>query len=237
MLYPRLVLLILWLLLLSALGLLWAPFRWGTLNFNRDFARVFARVALRLCRIRLEVEGLEHLEAHQPCIYVGNHQSGLDMATFGRIFPRRTVVIGKKELLWIPLFGLTFAAGGNLLIDRKRRVRAIAGLAQVVEAIRARGASVFIFPEGTRNRSSEPLLPFKKGAFYMAIHAGVPIVPIVSQPLGPLVSWKERRIRGGRLRLRVLPPISTRGLSEADVDRLVTRTREAMSEALRGLST
>lgn len=95
------------------------------------------------------------------------------------------------------------------------------------------------FPEGTRNHSGDPLLPFKKGAFYMAIAAKVPIVPIVCAPLHRVFSWKERRL-GGDLHIRILPPIQTAHLSgdksAGDVEKLLQETREKMLEAFRGLS-
>jgi 1-acyl-sn-glycerol-3-phosphate acyltransferase len=233
--YVRIALSLSWLLISCGIGLVLCVVRWGHPNLDRDFARVFSWGVLRIAGVRVATEGLEHLTAAQPCIYVANHQSGFDMATFGAIYPTRTIVIGKKELKWIPLFGLFFVAAGNIMIDRQRRTKAIAGLGQAVEAIRERGSSIWIFPEGTRNRTRELLQPFKKGAFYMAIEAGVPIVPIVSAPLEPVLNWRRKKVNGGTLRLRVLPPVPTKGFRSKDVDPLADRVRGMMMEALRGL--
>jgi 1-acyl-sn-glycerol-3-phosphate acyltransferase len=233
--YLRLLLIVFWLILSCVLGLLSCVALWGNVNLDHYFGHLFAWGATRIAGIRVVAEGLEHLESHQPCIYVANHQSGMDMATFGTLYPKRTVVVGKKELLYIPFFGLFFKAAGNIIINREKRVSAIAGLSAAVEHIKSRRVSVWIFPEGTRNRSSERLMPFKKGAFYMAVQAQVPIVPIVCSRLEPVVSWEEKRIRGGRLRVRVLPPIDTRGYGERDVERLGGETRDRMLEALEDL--
>src|SRR4051812_43068242 len=105
----------LWLTLCSCVGIVYSVLRWGNLNIDRDFARVFSWGALRILGIRIQVEGREHLENAQPCIYVANHQSNLDMAVFGPVYPARTVVIGKKELKWVPFFGILFMAAGNIM--------------------------------------------------------------------------------------------------------------------------
>lgn len=236
MFYFKLFLLIIWSIFASALGLFYSIVRWGNLNIDRDYGRFFSWGALKILGVRIECEGTEYLEASQPCIYIVNHQSGLDMATLGPIYPQRTIVIGKKELLWIPFFGIFYLAAGNIIIDRKRTVKAVAGLSQAVETIRKKKVSIWIFPEGTRNRTGEGLLPFKRGAFHMAVQAGVPLVPIISGPLAGIASWKNRKLCGGLVKVRVLPPISTQGLNEKDVDRLTRETREKMLEAFHSLS-
>ncbi len=88
------------------------------------------------------------------------------------------VAVGKKSLLWLPFFGLIFWLSGNVLIDRSNRSRAIGTIGQVVERIKNRGTSIWMFPEGTRSKG-RGLLPFKAGAFHTAVQAEVPVVPIV----------------------------------------------------------
>jgi 1-acyl-sn-glycerol-3-phosphate acyltransferase len=232
MIYVRVLLIALWMLFCCLVGLMGCLVLWGNDNLDHYFARLYAWGANLFGRIRVDVQGVEHLEAHQPCLYVANHQSAMDMATFGHVYPQRTVVVGKKELYYIPLFGLFFKAAGNITINRSKRVSALASLADAVEQIKARKVSVWIFPEGTRNRSDQPMLPFKKGAFYMAVQAGVPIVPVLCSSLTGLVSWKERSFRGGTVQVQILPPISTKGLTEQDVDRLLAQTRDLMIAGL-----
>ena len=121
------------------------------------------------------ISGAEYLKSPQPCVYVANHQSAIDVALFGPICPDRVVIIGKKEIRWIPFFGLLFELAGNLMIDRKNRTQALAGLDVITHAIQSRGQCVFVFPEGTRNHNPEKkeMLPFKTGAFAAAIGAQV----------------------------------------------------------------
>ena len=233
----RLVFLCLWLLISCVLGTIFCVFRWGNPSNNSIFARVFAIPATKICSIRVAIYGREHLLANQPCIYVASHQSAVDLATYGLLFPTKTLVIGKKELKWIPGFGLYFMASGNIMIDRKNRRKAVAGLGEAVNAARDKGLSIWIFPEGTRNVSGEGLLPFKRGAFHTAIAAGIPIVPLVQSPFVNLISWKNKVLGGGSVEIRILPPISTAGMTSADVEKLSNLTRSKMLEALPGLTT
>jgi len=236
MIYLRLLLVLLWFPIPYGIGFLISPFQWGNTNLNRYAAMAFGKVALRILGIRLEIEGLDQLEKHQPCIYVANHQGALDILTFGTIYPRHCVVIGKKEIAYIPVLNLYFVAAGNVLVDRKNRASAVSSLMKAVNAVKKRGASIWIFPEGTRNRTEAIMLPLKKGAAHMAIAAQVPIVPVVSSIIKG-VNWDYRKLKNGTVRLKVLPPISTQGLTTADIDRLNETVRSAMMEAVRGLST
>ena len=210
--------------------------RWGDLRNVHDIGRMMAFGILPLARVRVEVEGGQWLgPEHQPCVYVGNHQSGFDVPLFGRFCPNRIIAVGKKELKWVPFFNLAWMGSGNVSIDRGNRIKAVAGLEDVVRAIRGKGASVVIFPEGTRNRQGGDLLPFKKGAFHMAIAAQVPVVPIVLSPVTRVLDFKARRL-GGTMRVKVLPPVSTQGLTRDDVDALTQKVRGQMVEAFRSLA-
>ncbi|EJS91866.1 1-acyl-sn-glycerol-3-phosphate acyltransferase, partial [Pasteurella multocida subsp. multocida str. Anand1_cattle] len=112
------------------------------------------------------------------CIYIGNHQNNYDMVTISYMVQPRTVSVGKKSLIWIPFFGLLYWVTGNILIDRENRTKAHGTMNEVAHRIHDDDLSVWMFPEGTRSRG-RGLLPFKTGAFYAAIAAGVPIVPVV----------------------------------------------------------
>jgi 1-acyl-sn-glycerol-3-phosphate acyltransferase len=235
--YLKIALIQLWFVFACGLGVLFSLFRWGDLNLNHDFTKVMAWGMLRIARWKVDVEGGEFLESSQPCVYLANHQGTMDMATFGSIYPHRTLVIAKTELKWVPCVGLFLYAAGNIMIHRQSRSRAIAGLSEAVEQIRRKNASVWVFPEGTRNRTRENMLPFKKGAFYMAVEAGIPLVPVIAQRLTPLLDQERRILVPGRVRVRVLPPIPTAGIKQDEVEGLIQKTWELMNEAVRGLST
>lgn len=222
----------LWLLCTSLYGLCLCLVRRDPRDIPHDFARVLSTVGLWLGRTRVVVYGQERLEPPQPCLYVANHQSNLDIVVYGAMYPRRTIVIGKVQIQRIPLFGWFFARSGNIMIDRSDRSSSIAGLQVAVDAMRQDGKSIWIFPEGTRNRSGEGLLPFKKGPFHMAIAAQRPLVPILSSPVGRVIDLTARRMPGGVVHVRVLEPITTEGLTVDDVDGLMARTRDVMLAGL-----
>lgn len=217
-----------WLLFISVFGILAVPFLFWSSNFNRIVAHFGAWGLGAILGLRIRLETPRELEAEQPCIYICNHQDNLDILVFGSIFPGNTVVVGKKEIGWIPFFNLFYVAAGNILLDRHNRIRAIAGIREAGRRIRDLGRSVMIFPEGTRNRTGSGLLPFKKGAFHLAIASQLPLVPLVASPLSRHVDYKRRRIIGGTIIIRRLEPIPTYGLSEDDLPALVERARSLM---------
>jgi lysophosphatidate acyltransferase len=220
-------------LVAALIGTVGAVLRWGDISFLAKWVSTLSPIILWIAGIRVELEGEENTTVQQPCLYMINHQSGLDLFTFGLVAPPNTTVIAKRELQWAPLLGLFFKATGVIFINRKDRQGSIDQLTEAANNIRTRGVSVAIAPEGTRNPKGEGLLPFKKGPFHLAIKAQVPIVPCLSSSLYPLGSFSERRLRPGVMQVKFLPPISTAGYSDEDLEKLMTQTREAM---LRGQS-
>jgi 1-acyl-sn-glycerol-3-phosphate acyltransferase len=184
---------------------------------------------------RVEAEGIERLTRSSPAVYLANHQSNMDLVVHGAVYPRRCVVVGKKELALIPFFGWFFRAAGNIFIDRSNRTRALESLRAGAARARSEGLSVWLFPEGHRN-SGPTLLPFKKGAFHIAIAAQAPLVPLVSEPVSTLFDGRRFLTRPGTIRIRVLPEIPTTGLREEDVDALAEQARAAMQQAFDDLA-
>lgn len=211
MFYIRLFLVITWVIITSIVMIPISLIRFRNPSNNYLFGRFFRILGPFVLGVKITYEGVEHLSEIEalgkPFVLAANHQSGADIVLFGSIFPKRCVVIGKKEVLWIPIFGPIFYALGNILLDRKNHVRAVGAMSELVARIHKDNVGVFIFPEGTRNRTGQGLLPFKKGAFHTAIEAKIPIVPVVAGLLGPVLNFKERKATSGCLTVRVLPPI------------------------------
>jgi 1-acyl-sn-glycerol-3-phosphate acyltransferase len=233
--YFRLTLMLLWLILASAIAFPLALVRWKNAENNFLFGKIYGRIARAIMGLRVHVEGAEHLE-NRPAVFVVNHQSGLDLAVLATVYPKGAVIIAKKELRKIPVFGLMFEAFGNVMINRADRKNALAELNDAVIEMKARNLSVWVFAEGTRNASGEGLLPFKKGAFYMALQLQAPVVSIVCSRIERLVNFKKKYARSGNLVVRVLPPISTQGLSVNEVVPLLERTRTQMLGTLLEIS-
>jgi lysophosphatidate acyltransferase len=203
----------------------------------RDYGRAIQRLVQPVLRVKVRILDEENLRKSRPCVYVVNHQSAVDVPVLSGIYPERTVLIAKKELRRLPLFGWIYEATGNILIDRAHNQSAVQRLREATVAMRERGLSVWIFPEGTRGKVAGEILPFKKGAFHLAIDAGAPIVPIVVSPVLELFDIKGRRIRPGTVQVKVLEPIPTDGYMEEDLSRLMERVHRKMSAALRQLPT
>lgn len=198
--------------------------------FNPDNSRLCARLyslpALCLLRLKLKTEVRPLLEHRRACVIIANHQSNYDLYVLGRVVPRRTVSIGKQSLKWLPLFGQLYWLAGNVLIDRSNPAAAKRAMLTTTETLRQRDTSIWVFPEGTRNLG-HGLLPFKKGAFQMAIAAGVPIIPVCVSNYAQ--AMRLNRWDSGRILIRSLPAIPTAGLSLDDMPALIERCQREMS--------
>jgi 1-acyl-sn-glycerol-3-phosphate acyltransferase len=217
--------------LFIALSLL-ALFRLVVLKWERDRATRrwldrWSQLMTAILGWTVDVENRERLVASRPAVIVGNHQSNLDVVVWPAFFPDSTVVVGKKQIGMIPVFGWLFRETGNILIDRDNSIKARASIEEAAVRIRRERLRVWMAPEGHRNQGFE-MLPFKKGAFHLAIAAQVPIVPFVDGPLAPVLDAPRLMVRPGTITVRVLEPVSTEGLGEGDVDALSARVRSAM---------
>jgi 1-acyl-sn-glycerol-3-phosphate acyltransferase len=228
----RMLLMGLHFLLAGVLGLLLGLFRPFNPDNSRLCARLYSLPALCLLRLKLKAEVKSLFGQEQACVVIANHQSNYDLYVLGRVVPPRTVSIGKKSLKWIPFFGQLYWLAGNVLIDRGNARQAKQAMLQTTETLQSRDTSIWVFPEGTRNLG-KGLLPFKKGAFQMAIAAGVPIVPVcVSNYAGRL---KLNRWNSGKVLIRSLPAIPTLGLTLDDLPQLMERCQQVMRECIEQL--
>lgn len=112
-----------------------------------------------------------------PYIYIANHQNSYDVVTVCKAAKRGVITIGKKSLIWIPIFGLIYFLSGNIMINRTHRGSAQNSLAKAARQIKDKALSVWVFPEGTRSYG-RGLLPFKTGAFRLALETEVPIAMV-----------------------------------------------------------
>ena len=214
-----------WLMVLCALALPGLIVTFRRPGHTGLFMYFYALVAQRISGIHIELLGSEGV-LREPAIYVMNHQSSLDGMPLGLLRIPRLAIIGKKEVAFIPFIGWAFWLAGNVLIDRADGRKARGQLDAGIAAIRRRRVSIAIFPEGTRSKEAG-FLPFKRGAFQMAIEAGVPVVPVVIKSLKKVVD-KAAKKYGGVLRVRVMPHLETAGLTPKDAPMLATRVQQLM---------
>ena len=138
----------------------------------------------------------------------------------------------------MPLFStLPVSLSKTVFVERSSRTQAVAAMAKAAAQMHTSGQSVYIFPEGTRSYYDYPdMLPFKKGAFHLAVQAQVPIVPVVVANYSNVLNVRKKVFRSGTISARVLQPISTVGKGKEDVDALLELTREVMLVELRRLT-
>ncbi|GAA3158795.1 hypothetical protein GCM10010531_07690 [Blastococcus jejuensis] len=182
-----------------------------------------------LSGVRVDVEGAEHLSA-RPAVFLFNHQSQLDVLVIAKVLRGGFTGVAKKELANAPGFGLAFRLADVAFVDRGDPAKARAALEPAVQRLRE-GLSLVIAPEGTR--SATPTLgPFKKGAFHVAMQAGVPLVPIVIRNAGELMWRGAATIQSGTVQVRVLPPVPTDGWTVDELDARVAEVHEQYVDTL-----
>jgi len=183
------------------------------------------------------VDPKDTLGKTRPAVFIANHQSELDVAMLGASFPKYCSMTAKSSLKKTPFLGWFMILSGAIFINRANSKDARQAMSGASNEIRSKRQSVYMFPEGTRSYSKEPvLLPFKKGAFHLAVEAQVPIVPIVVANYSHVLWVRGLVFRSGNIPIRILDPISTKGLTTADVDELTRSTRELMLKELISLT-
>jgi putative phosphoserine phosphatase/1-acylglycerol-3-phosphate O-acyltransferase len=188
------------------------------------------RGALGAIGVRLRVSGAKNARAPRPAVFLFNHQSQFDVIILPNVLEGGVTGIGKKELTRNPIFGPLMRFVGVTFIDRSNTERAKAALAPVVETLRG-GLSIAIAPEGHRSYTPSPL-PFKKGAFHIALQAGVPVIPVVIRNAGE-ISWRNSMIaRKGTVDVAILEPIDVSGWDPDNMDDKVEAVRQLYIETL-----
>lgn len=178
-------------------------------------------VAAAIARLKLLVDGEEHLWSDRPAVFVFNHQSAVDVLITARMLREDVIGVAKKEIKHQLPMGIAFTYTGTVFIDREHVGDPRLALKPAVDALRS-GRSVVIAPEGTRSRDGA-LGPFKLGAFHMARQAGVPIVPLVIHNAQDALPYKGVVVRPAEVKVTVLPPQRTDSWKLADVERQAQR--------------
>jgi 1-acyl-sn-glycerol-3-phosphate acyltransferase len=216
----------------GAVWLVTAPFDRGRYHAGRAFRQLAVSHVALTGLWRFETEGSPPGGARRPYVVVSNHESYADIFLFCH-FPWEMKWLSKHTIFQIPVMGWMMRMALDVPVRRGQRESALAALAECRDRL-ARRVSVMIFPEGTRSRTDE-LLPFKDGAFHLAIQSKVPILPIAVAGTRNCMAKGSFSFRPAHAKARVLTPIPTEGLTLADVPALRDRARETIDAARRAL--
>ncbi len=181
-------------------------------------------VGMKVC-----VEGRENIPAG-VCMFAANHTSNADAAAIVGAIPRRLAIFGRKSLFDIPIVGYAFRLAKFVPVDRGNRDAALASVKQAVEYMN-QGFSFLVYPEGTRSPDGR-LQQFKKGAFVMAIEAGVPIVPVICSGAHLVMKKKSLVIRAGKVTVKFGKPVDAAGYTIDRRDELARRVHAAIAAEL-----
>jgi 1-acyl-sn-glycerol-3-phosphate acyltransferase len=192
--------------------------------------RFWAKHLLATANIKVTVKGFSNLNLHVPYIYMANHTSNFDIPVLQACLPVSFRWLAKVELFKIPIFGHAMKRAGYISIDRSNKESAIQSLKQAATIIK-KGASVIIFPEGTRSRNQN-VQPFKKGGFVLAVDSGVPIVPVILHGTWKIMPKNQMVIEPGHVSVEIKKPIESSEYSRETKDFLMEKVRNVILESL-----
>ena len=193
--------------------------------------RIWARLFLLVTGTRVTVEGAERIDPTGSYVFVGNHTSNLDIPVIMGKLPVSTRFLAKKEIFKVPVLGGAMRAIHMVETDRRLGPAAHRAINEQVATVVTEGLSLMVFPEGTRSEG-RGMLPFKKGAFRIAVDNEMPVVPV--SIVGTRAAWKahSKLIHGGRVRLIIHDPIPTADLDRNLLNDLRDRVRAAVAGPL-----
>jgi len=219
------VMLAFWSVMLPLAALVCFPWTFitGNVNFLYRVAMWGAWTGVRLAGVQVRTVGLERLDPNRTYIFMSNHASNIDPPILIPLIPRRTSVMAKKELFSYPILGKAMRLGSLVPVDRGNREAGIAAVHTASEVIR-QGINMTIYVEGKRSFDGK-LLPFKKGPFYLALEAGVPVVPVTIAGSHYVMPKRRFAIKRGLVTIIFHDPIEPKDFGD----------RECLMESVRGL--
>src|SRR5580698_5571455 len=203
----------------------------STGGFMMKTARVWARSLLAIAGVKVKVEGLEKLTPGANYVFASNHLSYMDTPVILTHIPADFRFMAKDGLFKIPLLGTHLAQAGHIPVPREDPRAAVKTMALAADTIRTRNISLLIFPEGGRSHDGI-LQPFKDGGAYIAIKAGVPLVPVSISGTHEILAMHSSTFHRGTVTVRIGDPIPTVGLTLKDRKSITDLAREQVVAGL-----
>lgn len=198
----------------------------GSGRASHRIAQWWAQMLLRICRVQVQVAGLERIAPEGSYVFVANHQSYMDVPVVLANISTQFRFMANKYLFKIPFLGHHLKRAGHLPVDHSNPRESLRMMSEAARVIREQGISILIFPEGARSYGE--LGEFKEGAAYVAIRAGVPVVPIRLEGLERILPRGSMFLKGGSVKMIVGEPISTVDYSLQERAALSRKMREAI---------
>jgi 1-acyl-sn-glycerol-3-phosphate acyltransferase len=194
-------------------------------------ARRWAQSLLIVSGVRVHVEGMEYVDPRRSYVIASNHLSYMDTPVVLANVPVRFRFLAKRGLFKIPFLGTHLGQAGHIPVTRDDPRASVKTMQVAAEAIQKRGTSLLIFPEGGRSHDGR-LGSFKEGAAYIAIRAGVPILPAAIIGTQKVLPFGSGTPRPGCVTLKIMPPIATEGHSLKERRQLTEHVHELIEQAL-----
>lgn len=188
-------------------------------------ARAWARTLLAVSGVRANVEGLEQIDPARPYVFISNHLSYMDTPLALAHIPAQFRFLAKRGLFKIPFLGTHLSRAGHIPVPRQDPRASVKTMQLAAETIQRKKVSLLIFPEGGRSHDGV-LRPFKEGGAYIAIRAGVPVVPLVILGTRTVLPFGSGVVLPGSVTLKILPPIETAQMTLKDRGALTAQVRE-----------
>jgi 1-acyl-sn-glycerol-3-phosphate acyltransferase len=192
------------------------------------FARTWAKINLKTMSVRVEMEGLDRVNVSEPAVYAVNHSSALDILLLYASLPMQFRIMAKKELFAYPFLGWHLRRSGQIPVDQEDARASLRSLNRASETLRD-GMPLVVFPEGGRSPDGQ-LLEFMGGAFYAALKAKVPVVPVVILGARDLLPMNSFHVLPGTVEMIFCDPVPTNGMTPRDMDKLSARVRQVMAD-------
>lgn len=193
-------------------------------------AVAWSRILLRISAVTVDLKGLENVLPGHSYVFVANHLSLMDTPAMLAHIPVEFRFMAKRSLFRIPFLGTHLKRAGHIPIVRGDPRSSVKSMAEAARILREKNVSIMLFPEGSR--SMGPMGEFKEGAAYIAIKAGVPVVPVGVMGTVSILPAGSAYIRPGTIRIRIGPPLDTAALTVRDRSAFTARMREAVGELI-----